>query len=84
MAEFYYLAIVEKQRAAETLANAQRRISTSTAAQLDVASTLTQLYEAGGRRDAQLARRALAHRRRPQERPFALPLYWGAHTIQSI
>jgi hypothetical protein len=84
MSEFYFLALVEKQRPAQALAEAQRRISAGTSAELGVATTLGALYEAGGRRDPQLARRALAHRRRPAERPFASPLYWGAHRIQSV
>ena len=82
MAEFYINVLRGKLPYPSALAQAQRRIADSSAAQLGVAQRLQTLYEAGGRQDARLARRALAHLRRPDERPFAHPLFWGAHVCQ--
>jgi CHAT domain-containing protein len=82
MAEFYAQALGKNLGYGLALNLAQRRIAGATAAELDVAQRLQDLYEAGGRSDARLARRALAHLRRPDERPFAHPLYWGAHLCQ--
>lgn len=82
MAEFYARALGKNLGYGLALNLAQRRIAGATAAELDVAQRLQDLYEAGGRSDARLARRALAHLRRPDERPFAHPLYWGAHLCQ--
>ena len=82
MAEFYRLLLVERLACADALASAQRRMVAGTAMELGVADRLDALYQAGGRSDAALARRALAHRRRPDERAFSHPLYWGAHGCQ--
>ena len=82
MAEFYAQALGKRLGHAMALNLAQRRVAGATAAELDVAQRLQELYEAGGRSDVRLARRALAHLRRPDERPFAHPLYWGAHLCQ--
>ncbi|MBA2722794.1 MAG: CHAT domain-containing protein [Methylibium sp.] len=82
MAEFYAQMLGKNLGHALALNLAQRRIAGATAAELGVAQRLQDLYEAGGRSDARLARRALLHLRRPDERPFAHPLYWGAHLCQ--
>ena len=64
----------------QALAAAQRELAGASAAELRLGERLQALYEAGGRQDARLARRALAHRRASEARPFAHPLFWGALT----
>lgn len=76
MAAFY--THLQHAEAPLALAAAQRELAGASAAELQLGERLQALYEAGGRRDPRLARRALAHRRASDARPFAHPLFWGA------
>lgn len=83
MADFYRGVLEERAPYADALLAAQYTLASRTAAELHIADRLDLLYQAGQRRDPPLARRVLAHRRAPDARPFAHPLYWGAHLCQA-
>ncbi|CAN5484308.1 hypothetical protein BH10PSE17_BH10PSE17_03510 [soil metagenome] len=65
------------------LVEAQRHVACSTTAQLDIAARLARVNQACAAPDAVLTRRMAFHSKRPHERPFAHPLYWGAHVCQT-
>ncbi|MHC8291259.1 CHAT domain-containing protein [Pseudomonas sp. XS1P51] len=80
MAEFYRQMLEEQNDCAQALACAQRHLANGTALQLRLADRL-ELYNKEVRLVA-LDRRILGYRRRPDIRPFAHSVYWGAQVCQ--